>query len=274
MAVVVPKGWTRPVAFTQPPPSIPSEQLVLFPRKTLLELPKTSGLDIYQFVQADNNRKYYLKLDRDGRYVRASEWLSYRLANLVGIPTPRCDCIQTFNGDIAFGSEDIAGVASRAETVRYLQTDSLTEFGRPITGLQAALSAIHVFDLFINNIDRHHQNFLVIGDGDERHLVALDFARSLFWQWPLIGFPAADELTVEAWIELRERHGFDLSAAQTTLDRIGIITEAQVVSILEQMPSHWLPQNLQDECRAYCRDGGWRARVDELRRGLEDGSIV
>lgn len=274
MAVAVPQGWTRPVVFTQAPPSLPSEQLSLFPRKTLFELSKTKGLDIYQYVQADNGRKYYLKLDRDGRYVRASEWLAYRLANLIGVSTPRCDCIQTFNGDIAFGSEDITGAHSQTETVLYLRTSSMNELGQPTSGLRASLSAIHALDLFLNNIDRHYENFLVTGHGEERQLVALDYARSMFWDWPITGFPGSNDLTNEVWIELRERHGFDLVAAEAVIDRLGIISPELLSSIIGQMPDHWLPQSVRNEFTAYCRDGAWAARVAELRRGLGNGSIV
>lgn len=249
------------------------EQLALFPRTTLLELPTTATADIYKYVQADNGRNYYLKLDRDGRYIRANEWICYRLANLVGVPTPRCDCIQTFNGDIAFGSEDIAGVSSKAETFLYLQSYSLNELGQPVPGLQSALTAIHVFDLFVKNVDRHTGNFLVTGRNDERHLVAVDFARSLFWDWPVTGYPSLSDSTGETWVALRERHGFDDAVAALVLGRLAAITVDHLSSVLNQMPAHWLPPDLQKALLAYCRDGGWLARVDAMRRGLDSGSI-
>jgi len=274
MAVVLAKGWTQPVVFTRPPPSISAEQLALFPRSTLIELPTRATADIYKYVQADNKRYYYLKLDKEGRYARANEWLCYRLANLVGVSTPRCDFIQTFNGDIAFGSEGVVGAASEIDTFLYLQTHSMNEIGQPIAGLQERLSAIHTFDLFINNVDRHMRNFLVLGAGDERQLIAMDFARSLFWKWPLDGFPSPGEETGKTWIELRERHGFDLGAARLVLDRLSMIGEIQLAPIVSQMPSHWLPIELQEALLAYCREGRWKARVAALRRGLESGSIV
>ncbi|WP_288459942.1 hypothetical protein [uncultured Sphingomonas sp.] len=274
MAVLLAQGWTRPVVFTQPPPSISPEQLTLFPRTSVLELPRTDGEDIYQFVLADNDRKYYLKLDRDNRYVRASEWLSYRIANLIGVTTPRCDFIQTFNGDVAFGSEDVAGVSSKAETARYLQTPSRNEFGMVIPGLCRSLTAIHVLDLFLNNIDRHYSNFLVVGRGEERQLLAMDFARSLFWDWPLNSFPKPSDQTSEVWVELRQRHGFDEETARMVTARLGAITAHELTAVLEQIPLHWLPPALRADFHTYCRNGGWNARVAELRRGLEDGTIV
>ena len=272
--LVLAKGWTQPTSFMGAPPAVPAEQLALFPRKINFEFPAPEGKDILSRVEADNGRKYYLKIDRGGIPVRASEWLCYRLAGMVGIPVPRCDFIQTSNGDIAFGSEALDGASRQTETVLFLETRSVNELGMPTPGLQAALSAIHAFDLFVNNIDRHLGNFLVMPQGDDRQLLAIDFARSFFWRWPWDGFPRPDDMTTEAWRELRQRHGFDPSAALAIVKRLGIISVGEIEGFLRQMPSHWLSEVMRSELLAYCRDGGWAARVEGLGKGLENGSIV
>jgi hypothetical protein len=268
------KGWTRTTSFEGAVPAVPAEQLALFPRKTNFEYPAPDGKDLLAFVEADNGRKYYLKDDAGGRPARASEWLCYRLAGMVGIPVPRCDFIQTNAGDIAFGSEALNGASRQAETVIYLETRSLNELGVPVPGLQAALSAIHAFDLFVNNVDRHLGNFLVVPHGVDRRLYAVDFARAFLWRWPWHGFLQPDDLTCQAWVELRERHGFDLSAALAIVNRLGIISVNEIEGVLRQMPTHWLSETMRSELLAYCRDGGWAARVASLREGLGNGSIV
>lgn len=268
------KGWTRPTSFTGVPPTVPAEQLALFPRKTNFEFPAPEGKDIFSLVEADNGKKYYLKADVGDTPVRASEWLAYRLAGTVGVPVPRCDFIQTLSGDIAFGSEALDGASRRAETVLFLEGRTINELGVPNPGLQASLSAIHALDLFLNNVDRHMGNFLIVPDGEDRRLYAMDFARSFFWRWPWDGFPKPDDLTSEAWTELRERHGFDLSAALAIVNRLGIISASDVEGLLAHMPAHWLSNSLQSELLAYCRGGGWAARVASLREGLGNGSIV
>lgn len=271
---VLVKGWTNPATFGGAPPVISSEQLVLFPRRTLFEYASPEGKDISAFVQADNGRGYYLKLDKGDIPVRANEWLSYRLAALVGIPTPRCDFIQTNDGDIAFGSEAVNGASKQAETILYLEKYTLMELGSSAPSLRASLSAIHTFDLFLNNVDRHFGNFLVSGHGDERQLLSIDFARSVYWRWPWTEFLKHDDTTMEAWSDLRQRHGFDIDAAVTVLDRLRIITPQQIASMIKQMPKHWLTDAARNELVAYCRDGGWAARCGLLRKGLENGSIV
>lgn len=156
----------------------------------------------------------------------------------------------------------------------FLETRSMNEFGMPVPGLQAALSAIHAFDLFVDNVDRHFGNFLVVPEGEDRLLYGLDFARAFFWRWPWDKFGGLEDVTGGAWIEIRERHGFDETAALAIVNRLGIITDNEIRGILKQMPAHWLSQALQDELLAYCRDGGWAARVASLREGLGSGSIV
>lgn len=271
---VLARGWTRPTSFTGRAPDVPAEQLALFPRKTVIELGVPDGKDIYRYVQADDGRRYYLKLDQGDKPVRANEWLSHRLASVVGVSTPRCQFIQTVSGDIAFGSEAVDGASRLMETVLYLETSSLNELGMPAPGLQAQLSAVHALDLFVCNTDRHIGNFVVVPNGNDRSLLAIDFARSLFWRWPWNGFLAADDMSSLAWAELRQRHGFDLNAASAVVRRLGIITPGEIEVMLSQMPSHWLSSADQNEFLDYCRSGRWAARVAQLLEGLGNGSIV
>ena len=268
------KGWTRPTVFGGTPPAISADQLALFPRQTWFELPHPQGKDIHSFVQADNGRRYYLKIDKGDLPIRANEWIAHRLAALVGVVTPKCEFVQTTSGDVAFGSEAVDSASKQADTVRYLEQVSLNELGMPIAGLRESLSAIHVLDLFLNNIDRHIANYLVIEDGEFSQVLALDFARAVFWRWPWNGFLQPDDNTVGSWREMRERHGFDQSAAIRVVDRLGIITATDVENMLRQMPAHWLSDALASELLTYCRDGSWAARVQLLRKGLENGSIV
>lgn len=269
------KGWTDPAAVRRRPPELQPEQLVLYPRQTQFVLPyEVESKEIFQYVEADNGRRYYLKVDLGDRPLRANELLGYRISALVGVDTPRCEFIQTEDGDIAFGSEAISDVASAVETQIYLEQPSCTEFGMSLNGLQAGLTAIHVLDLFLCNVDRHFRNFLIVGEGLEKQLLALDFARAGFWRWPWRGFLQPGDGSMIAWRELRERHGFDTSVAELTLGRLAAISPAQIEVILHQMPPHWLPASLRSEFLTYCRDGGWAARVDRLREGLGNGAIV
>ncbi len=268
------KGWSSWTSFTGTSPAVPAEQLGLFPKATVLEFPAPDTKDIHSFVEADDRRRYYLKIDAGDMPIRASEWLCYRIANWAGVPTPRCDFIQTFSKDIAFGSEAIDGALSQAETVLFLETSSMNELGQPVAGLQKALSTIHAFDLFVRNVDRHMANFLVIGTGDEKRLLALDHARAAFWRWPWDSFGKPDEATTQIWTELRSRHGFDLSAALAVVDRIGLLNVESIGGILSAMPSHWLAASKQEELLTYCREGHWAARVAALRSGLGNGSII
>lgn len=232
MSAGLQKGWTRPETFVAPAVRISPEQLALFPRKAAIELPRRNGADIYMSVEADNGVQYHLKLDRAERWTRASEWLCYRLAQLVGVPVPRCEPIRTFDNDVAFGSENIGSVFRQIETYRLLNAFSLNEVGQCTTGIQLPLSVIHTFDMFVNNVDRHLGNFVSIEKDGFLELLAIDFSRAFFWRWPFDGFMSANEPTREVWVGLRERHGFDRDAALSLTNRLASVTAAQVDGIL------------------------------------------
>lgn len=267
-------GWTRPSTFVGNPPSIPAEQLPMFPRRLLWEQPWTGSADLHSLGEADDGRRYYLKADRSDIPVRANEWICGKLAHAVGILTPRFECVSASNGDILFGSEEIVGVKSAFDTRRLLHAPSQNELGAPLNELRGILSAIHAFDLFVNNIDRHEGNFLIRAEGAESKVYAFDFARSLFFRWPFEGFITSGETTSETWLRLRERHGFDLTAALAIVDRLGIVKPDQLNIIMSGMPRHWLSQARREELLAYCANGGWVARVAALHQGLKDGSII
>jgi hypothetical protein len=117
-------------------------------------------------------------------------------------------------------------------------------------------------------------NFLVVGSEEEKQLLAFDFSRAFFWRWPWNAFGASGDTTRQIWTDLRERHGFDLRAAQAILDRLELVDAMHLQRMMEKMPSHWLSTQLVTELLAYCSEGGWAARVQSLREGLENGAIV
>src|SRR5688572_5208932 len=98
-----------------------STQLVLFSRKALIEYPPTvPTADSAGYVEADDQQRYYIKGDSNGRPVRASEWLSTHMAEMVGVAAPGAVAIERLNGDLVFGSRRIANVADQVETQKYL----------------------------------------------------------------------------------------------------------------------------------------------------------
>jgi hypothetical protein len=247
----------------------------MFPRKALIEYPPAKlTADCLGMVDADDGGSYYIKGDVPGRSVRASEWLGTHIAEAVGIQAPAPVAIELNSGSIVFGSRRIAGVADDVLTRTYLMTPSASNLAMPIAGLATLLSKIYALDLFLHNEDRHFGNYLSIDDNGVRRLYAFDFSRAVFWQWPWNGYPAATTNTRTHGKVLRQLHGFDSVAAGSVLDNIRALAPATIESFINQMPSDWSSIGLRAQFVDVWSTGHCTTRVDALRKGLSDGTLL
>lgn len=147
--------------------------------------------------------------------------------------------------------------------------------------LSSLLSSIYAFDLAIGNEDRHLGNFLSIEIAGTKRLFAFDYSRALFLTWPLVGFPLAwtkfavgPSNTLEWGRHLRAAHGFDLPSALRTVERLEKLDVAVVQSLITEMPTNWLPDPPRSDFLQWWTDGRRSKRLDDLRKGLSDGSLL
>jgi hypothetical protein len=257
----------RPPIAAAPSAAI-ARQAELFVRKAVTEFPqKEISADSLGEVEADDNHHYYIKGDAHGRLVRASEWISTHISEAVGIGAPTVAAIERIDGAVVFGSRRIAGVADKVTTAAYLTTPTATNIGVPASGLQAILSSIYALDMFIQNDDRHLGNYLSVDDNGTRRLYAFDFSRALFWQWPWSGFPTIGQNT-------RMCGAFDQNSASGTLDRLSGLAPATIEGFINQMPTDWLPAEMRSQFVGWWASNARNARIEELRRGIIDGTLL
>lgn len=250
-----------------------NRQLPLFARKAQLVFPKVKqSADALGEVEADDAFRYTIKGDAPGKLVRASEWVCSHLAEEVGIACPHPMVIEMPTASTVYGSRRITGVADDATTARFLLTPSNTNVGEQIRGLGRLLSSIYAFDMFVFNDDRHFGNYLSIDDNGVRRLYTFDFSRSLFWHWPIAAFPSPGCNTRVCGTVLWQNHGFDLAAAMGVLDRLNALDARTLDGFVNRMPEDWLPESARHELGAWWL--GRSVRIDELRKGLGDGSLV
>lgn len=257
------------------PVAVVPRQMQMFTRKAITEFPqKENSADSLGEVEADDNHHYYIKADAHGRLVRASEWISTHISEAVGIGAPTPTAIERIDGSVVFGSRRIAGVADKVTTAAYLTTPTATNVGVPVSGLQTILSSIYALDMFIHNDDRHFGNYLSVDDNGTRRLYAFDFSRALFWQWPWTGFPAIGQNTRMCGAFLRNSHGFDQNSASGTLDRLSGLAPATIEGFINQMPTDWLPADVRTQFVGWWASNARNARIEELRAGIIDGSLL
>lgn len=247
----------------------------LFPRRSLAEFPKSKNTaDYVGEAEADDGHRYYMKEDKDGKPVRASEWLGTFLAETVGIAAPAGKMIKRLNGEIVFGSRRVIGVADEVETRNILHTPSLIEASQSALGIKATLSQIYALDLFIFNDDRHFGNYLSIDDAGVRRFFAYDFSRAVFWQWPWQGVPAPGCHTRTHGQLIRRLHGFDIVAAKNVLDHLESISAALVEAEMRRLPAEWISAPLKEEFSTWWRSSARMERAKEIKAGVENGTYL
>jgi hypothetical protein len=260
----------------------PPDQQNLFLRQELIRLPQISknGEDNLGQIIADDNQRYVIKEDAHGRRVRASEWLCTLIAEHVGIAAPYPTIIQRHDGSTVFGSRAIVGAAAQAETVLYLTTPTAGNVTLGTEMLGRLLSGIFALDLFLFNDDRHLGNYLTIDDNGRRPLYAFDFSRALFWHWPFGSYPHADPIanfackTRQIGTILRTFHGFDEGHALAVLDRIETLQHDIVEQFINGMPADWLSDDERSLFMGWWMQGGRSDRLQLIRNGIKNGSLL
>jgi hypothetical protein len=256
-------------------PSAIAQQGHLFYRKALIEYPPSSSTaDSLGEVEADDYHRYYIKGDAHGRSVRASEWICTHIAEEVRVGAPAPMVVELASGGLVFGSRRIAGSADITITAAYLTSQTVSNLSPASTGLGPILSGIYALDLFLHNDDRHLGNYLSVDDNGVRRLYAFDFSRALFWAWPWSGFPPKGCNTRICGEVLRALHGFDTVAATAIIDRIAALPLSTVEGFMNRMPSDWLTEQKRSDFSIWWENGARQQRLDALRAGISDGSLL
>jgi hypothetical protein len=153
-------------------------------------------------------------------------------------------------------------------------TPSATNASMPIAGLASLLSKIYALDMFLYNEDRHFGNYLSIDDNGVRRLYTFDFSRAVFWQWPWNGYPVSTTHTRTHGRVLQQLHGFDSVAANSVLDNIRALAPSTIEGFVNQMPTDWSSTALRAQFVDVWSTRQCTTRVDALRKGLSDGTLL
>jgi hypothetical protein len=248
---------------------------LLLPLRTVEESPPSfDGADIHGEVTCEDNIRYVVKGVRGGAVVPACEWVAAEIAHLLGLDVPNSQIIELMDGSTVFGSQFIKGAAAATETAEILTSTTLGPAGNLAPGLQHFLSQIYAFDMAINNIDRHIDNYVAVRVEGGRRLFAVDQARSLFWSGTLDDFPSERQPTRTFGRQMRKRHGFDPKAATDLLDSYEELAPTAIIRIIEAMPDHWLSLGAKEAFVDWWKSDKRHTKIGKLRSGLTDGSLL
>lgn len=272
---LIDSGWAKPRMWASDTARPTTDQLGMFPRRIHTVLPHSgNSKDLLLQGIADDDQIYFLKHDANGKPEMASEWIGTKISERIGVAVAECSPIQSPDGRIVFGSRKVAGVADAIETASFMTTPTVDELGQGEGFPGSYLSMVHALDMFLKNVDRHYGNFVSVRDGSSRRLYAIDFGRSLFWDWPLNGFPVGNDQTVVVGRRLRRLHKFDKNAAQSVVELIRNVPGSVVEQMISEMPDGWLSPRLADEFMTFWNGDGRQLRLNALSSELANAPAI
>ncbi|WP_421854598.1 hypothetical protein [Marinomonas sp.] len=236
----------------------------------------TGSADMIGTGIGNDYREYAIKQGIEHlEYIPAVELFCHELCRLLIIPTPRYEIVRLFDGKLAFGSQwDGGALPHSAEP--YIQTWIHKELDESFTNFNT-IGKIYGLDLFINNIDRHWNNYLLVKNRTTISTLAFDFGRALF-NMPDNGYDGFDVFRVNEKLfantglgQLRffEKNFHVHEAAEQTLNEISAIHKSKIIPILDKIPLEWLSENIRQDFLTWWGSDKFKSRIEELKsRGL------
>jgi hypothetical protein len=248
----------------------PETQNRLFHRRVSTRLPGgAQGQHLSFTCIADDGNYFYCKDDRDGHPVRASDWLATRLAREVGIATAPCSIVEDAQtGEKFFGSMRLPSIADRFAVADFLSRTHPNEIGQIGTWPGQYLSMLFTFDQFIDNPDRGHDNFVLVRDGLQTNLCAIDFASARIFRCTIDGFPVETERTIFVGKRDQTIHGAHMESALEMLNRLARVPADLIRSILDEMPEAWLSETARGMFDDFWSNGLREQRLKNLHAAL------
>lgn len=199
------------------------------------------------------------------------EWFCSSLATAVGVPQVPFNIIRHPDGAYCFGSRWMEG---KTKDWWNLALQGAVTF----SDLAEDLSRIYAFDLFIHNVDRHANNYMVVPINGAYKVYSFDYSRS----WLISGFPPTTVMTdptcntvnVKNWLKRNFGDYISINAAFEVLDAIDAISVGQVHDIIYAHPKDWLTQQEEDAIIAWWSNGMASERVETIKIGLNNGTLA
>jgi len=240
----------------------------LFPVRISTRYPEPPiGKDLAFHCVSDLGDFYYAKHDKDGRRIRATEWIATKVADALGISVAEAVILQDDQGETFFGSLQPTSLADDIQCERFLKSRSLDELGRPTSWLGQYLARLWAYDLFLDNPDRLLRNFVL--EARSGRIRAIDFASARYIQSPDTKFPIAPDNTIVVGRFVRSLHGAHRESAFELLDWLGSMAAATIMGIVNAMPDDWLSEEQRGKFVQAWSEEQRRERISSVKALIE-----
>ena len=220
----------------------------------------------------DDGSDYAVKDSNSGPYVKHSEWFCKLLGDSVGIASPECRIVEV-NGEEAFGSRWESKHDPENWVLR-IQAGLID-----IKRVAPTISRIFAFDLFVENIDRHTNNYIVRPQANNNwSFLAFDYSKAwLATGWPLKTPPMNPAAaTTKNFKTINKYLGgiLDIDEAMYVLDNILSTHSDRIEMILSSQPKSWLEDAKKNSILSFWKNGQMETRVKIIKKGLANGIYI
>jgi hypothetical protein len=239
-----------------------------------------NGRDTAGVAVANDGQSYVIKSNTKHRYLAATEAFCEVLGQACQLPNTVGAWVDVA-GDSCYGSRFEGGLDKSKRTDK-LQIEAKKRRWLQCTNRGVATAAF-VFDLFVFNYDRHHNNVAFQDQNGNVTARFFDFSRA--W-WVVCDGKIEDlpspslmksigpmERTCATFKSVRRWVGVDLQSGQNVLDLLKIIDTRWVSAKLDLMPTGWLDKSAYDSTLAWWDGPLKTARIAEIEQGLRSATL-
>ncbi|WEQ54083.1 hypothetical protein LV478_18925 (plasmid) [Komagataeibacter oboediens] len=261
---------------------------LLFPLKEIISRRSDASTAVCKdYSRAEDGQWYAIKGCNSGDgnlpypfYVPHSEWFCQSLCECIGLACPPRRIIERQSKELVFGSRFEGGVdlsntfgGVRLDWWHYVHNGKI-----PIDDFIYIFSKLYPFDLFVNNNDRHANNYLVRGQMDGVSFLVFDFSNS----WMSNGFPppslpmASGSNTIRLKDQFKSCfRGFavDVQIALDTITSLRQIPSTKIEAILDSHPQEWLSPGDKEIILEWWNSDR-NSRLDTIEGGLASGDYL
>gem|GEM_PF-1416278 len=266
----VPTSATVPSSSTT---SAVATNLLLFPKRILDDLgPIGIGITAPRRVRAEDSLLYVAKNEIPGapQTVRASEFLWLSIARLIHLPATVPEVLEDRTGTVFVGTRFQPNVIVADNLV-------LLASGK-MHGAREQLVRILAFDLFSGNGDRHPGNYLVLAEGGEHVLHAIDFSHVA--AHPGMAQPFGDptvsnRCATRAFFPIMSAsYGCGPAPGIEIINRLSALSGAHIEAILGGMPADWLSSGDRQAVVDWWDSPAKSARAQQIVQGFNNGTYL
>ncbi|RWC74877.1 MAG: hypothetical protein EOS30_11535 [Mesorhizobium sp.] len=199
------------------------------------------------------------------------EWFCSSLARTCGVPQIDFSVVEHTDGNFWFGSSWKIG---QVKDWWALAANGTINFA----ALADDISKIYALDLFINNDDRHLNNYFVTNINGKYDIFSFDYSRSwINHPFPLVGTitdPATNTVKVKEYFKSIFGNYINVGAVTAVLDNIVSLTTQRVADIIGAHPKNWLTAHQETSIIDWWNSGEVLNRVNAIKAGIQNGTLL